>query len=89
MLPLHNQQHPRCEKEGTMLTPQELKAVIGMIHAVGDCIRELKQVPSGELYARLCGKLTLDTYNQIISALVGAKMVKNDNHLLIWIGPSC
>ena len=78
----------RCEKEGTMPTPQEINAVIGMIRAVGDCIRDLKQVPSGELYARLCGKLSLATYNQIIGALVSAKLVKDDNHLLTWVGPT-
>lgn len=39
-------------------------------------------VPSGHLYARLMGIVSLDTYNAIISALVKAEMITNRGHLL-------
>lgn len=56
--------------------------------SVGECIRELGEVPSGHLYARLMGKLSLESYEAIIRQLVKADLVKRSNaHLLTWIGP--
>ena len=74
------------------LTPEELKAgvqfMIEACKAVADAIKELKQVPSGHLYAHLMGKLSLGQYEYIIGILIGAKLVKRDpSHLLHWVGP--
>lgn len=65
----------------------ELKAGVAMIAAVAEAIRELGSVPSGHLYARLQGKVTLEGYNKLIDILKNAKMVEEKNHLLTWIGP--
>ena len=63
-------------------------AAIEMIVAVGDLIRSSKQIPSGELYALLMGKLNHDNYETIITTLVGAGVVRRENnHMLTWIGP--
>jgi len=39
-------------------------------------------IPSGHLYARLMPYMTIDTYTQIISALVKAGRITNNGHLL-------
>ena len=63
------------------------KATMGIIAAVGDCIRELGEVPAGHLYARLMGAMTLEQFQKIIGVLVNCRVVKNENHLLTWVGP--
>lgn len=69
-------------------TREQVLGVLEVTLAVGQAIRELGRVPSGELYARLMPTgIKLESYNAIINALVRAKVVKNDNHLLVWVGP--
>lgn len=69
-------------------TREQVKAAIEMVMAVGDTIRDLGSVPSGELYARLMGHMTLNTYNMLIERLKGAGVVKEEAHLLTWTGPA-
>jgi hypothetical protein len=57
-----------------------------LIQAVSECIKELGTVPSGHLYAGLMGSLSLDQYNQIISAMLDMGLIKESGHLLTWIG---
>lgn len=54
--------------------------------AIAEAIRELKEVPSGHLYARVNQHMTLDAYFGIISALKSAGLVKEQNSLLTWVG---
>jgi len=56
--------------------------------AMAEAIRSLGSVPSGHLYARLMGHVNLETYELIISVLVKANLVKQENFLLTWIGPN-
>lgn len=66
----------------------QIRAAIEVTRAVADCVRELGSVPAGHLYARLMGKLSHDQFEQIISTLVEARLVRrHDSHLLEWIGP--
>lgn len=65
----------------------ERQAVIEILKAVADAIRELGEIPSGHLYAQLMGHMSLELYQKIIGALVAAKLVEEQNHLLRWIGP--
>lgn len=67
------------------VTPNQIRAAIETLRAVADAIKELKSVPSGHLYATLCGSLSLDQYNQVIGALKRAGLVREENHLLEWI----
>lgn len=67
------------------MTNQE-KAAVEIVLAVGSAIKELGSVPNGHLYARLMGQMSLETYNKIIALLVKTGAVKNDNHLLTWVG---
>lgn len=70
-----------------MATKAQTEAAIQTIRAIADAIKELKEVPSGHLYAQLMGRMSLDQYNQIIGILVNAGVVKQDpSYLLHWIG---
>lgn len=62
------------------------QAALEVVLAVGSAIKELGSVPSGHLYARLMGKLDLESYNKVIGILVKTGAVKNENHLLTWVG---
>ena len=65
----------------------QTQAAFGMVMAVRDAIRDLGEVPSGHLYARLMGHMSLETYETIISILKEAKVVEETPaHLLRWIG---
>ena len=65
----------------------DIQAAIAVIVAVGDAIRELRQVPSGELYARMMEHLSLENYQKVIETLKGAGLVREEqSHLLVWIG---
>lgn len=73
------------------VTAQEKNAVIGIVTAIADTIRDLPRgIPSGELYAMCMSaspKLTIDVYNAIITFLVRERFVDNSSHYLTWIGP--
>lgn len=64
------------------------KAALQIAVAVAEAIRDLGEVPNGHLYARLMGRMSLDAYNAIIGALKGAGLVKEESHVLTWIGPA-
>jgi len=66
----------------------QLGATIKALQALAEIIRELGEVPSGELFARLMGKMTLETYNRLIGTLKEAGLVtETPGHLLRWVGP--
>jgi hypothetical protein len=64
----------------------QVNAALQVVIAVGEAIKELKSVPSGHLYTHLSGQMDLDTYNKVIGILVKTGAVKNENHLLTWVG---
>jgi len=59
------------------------------LHAItlSEAIRELGQIPSGHLYARVMEHIDVHSYQVIIDALVRAKLITNQHHLLTWVGP--
>ena len=67
------------------MTNQE-RAALAIVLAVGEAIKELGSVPSGHLYARLMGQMSLETYNKVIGLLVKTGAIKNEGHLLTWTG---
>lgn len=68
-------------------TTHELKAGFNIILAVTEAIREARELPSGTLYALLCGKMDLPTYERMIQILKNTKLVEEKAHMLRWIGP--
>jgi len=56
--------------------------------AVAEVIREAGAIPSGELYARLMGKLNIESYEMLIESLIKSELIRRErSHLLVWIGP--
>jgi hypothetical protein len=83
--PVYDGYSARIRKEYPMANEQ-VKTTLSIILMIADAIEELGSVPSGHLYAQICMHLNLDDYNDVISVLVNAGLVKEENHLLTWIG---
>ena len=66
------------------VTPDQIKASLGVLKAIADAIKELKEVPSGELYARVMNTLSLEEYNTVIGILKQAGVITESNYLLKW-----
>ena len=70
----------------TLLNKEQFFGLVEVVNCIGRVIEDLGQVPSGHLYANLMGKMDLNTYNEIIGILVESGKVKQESHLLTWIG---
>jgi hypothetical protein len=71
-----------------MSKTSEALAAVRVAHAIAESIRELGEIPSGHLYARLMGIMDLRQYEQFIDVLIDARLVEREpSHLLRWIGP--
>ena len=67
---------------------RNLEAAIEGVKALAEIIRELGEVPSGLLYSRLMGKVTLSDYNRLIGILKETGLVvETPGHVLRWVGP--
>lgn len=70
-----------------MITKPQIKAAVNAIIAMAEAIRELKQVPSGTLYAHLMGVMSIEQYESLLGTLINAGLVRKDqSHMLTWIG---
>ena len=71
-----------------MNTNDKIQAALKIMLAVAEAIREAGSIPSGHLYAALCGHLSIGDYDTCIAKLVGAGLVRQaGNHMLEWVGP--
>lgn len=68
------------------LTTKE-RAFIEIVASLGVAIKSLGEVPSGHLYARVMGHLSLEQYNSFIAVLKQQGLVSEKGHLLTWTGP--
>lgn len=68
-------------------TKQQVSAALDLLYAVGDTLREAGEMPEGELYAILAGRMSLATFNQMMGTLVRSRLVSNTGHVLRWLGP--
>lgn len=68
------------------MTSQEQKAMIQSAAAIGEAIKDLGQVPAGHLYASVMAYMSLAQFNAIVRALRNAGLVKEEHHLLTWVG---
>ena len=69
---------------------EQLSAAFQVTVAIAEAIRELKQVQSGILYARLMDNMTrmdLETFTAMIQTLKDTGLVTEDNYMLVWKGP--
>ena len=67
-------------------TKEQVGGAIQVIAAIANAIRELGRVPSGELYARVMGQVSLEQYDRILGILKGAELIEVKNHEITWIG---
>lgn len=66
----------------------KVEAALELVRAVAEMIREVGRIPSGELYALLMGKMTLETYEKMIRMMISENLIRQDrSHMLVWIGP--
>lgn len=70
------------------LTREQAAAALEVIALVGQLVKESpnSEVPSGELYARLMDKFSLETYERMIQTLIKSGLIERKFHLLRWIG---
>lgn len=67
----------------------QVGSLLEIVGLVGQAIASLGEVPSGALYARLCGRMDLDAYQSVIGLLKRAGLVtESPAHLLRWSGPA-
>jgi hypothetical protein len=67
---------------------RQLEAAFRGLQALAEIIRHAGEIPSGELYARLMGKVTLDDYTRLVETLKRADLItETPAHLLRWTGP--
>ena len=72
----------------TNIPKSKLSTALNIVQAIAETIRELGEVPSGELYARLMGKIDLSDYEEIIRILKETGLVtETPGHLLRWNEP--
>lgn len=62
------------------------QAALQIVVALGETIRSLGSVPSGHLYAQVMGQISLEVFNGAIGVLKKTGAVKEENHLLTWVG---
>lgn len=69
-------------------TKDQIEATIRGVQAIAEAIRELKQIPSGHLYAHVMAHMSLNHYEKMISILESGKLIRRDpSGLLTWTGP--
>jgi hypothetical protein len=69
-------------------TRRQLESAFQALRALAEIIRHADEVPSGELYARLMGRVTLEDYTRLIETLKRTGLVtETPGHLLRWTGP--
>ncbi len=69
------------------VSKEEVRAALGAVLALSEAIRGLGEVPSGVLYANVCGHLSINAYEGAVGVLKRAGLVSEANHVLRWIGP--
>lgn len=70
------------------VTPAQTKAAFAATIAVTEAIRELGEIPSGHMYARLCDKMSLECWERMEKIIVGTGLVEKRGDLLVWVGPT-
>ncbi len=65
----------------------QVKAAVNAIVALAEAIREVGEIPSGQLYAVVMGQMDLETYESFIGRLTSAGLVTKRGNVLVWTGP--
>ncbi len=63
-------------------------ALYRVVFTVAETIREVREVPSGHLYACLCDRVALADYQTVLGVLSRARLIEvTRSHMIRWIGP--
>ena len=65
---------------------QAIRARIQICCALRDAIKDLGSIPSGHLYANVCGSIDLQTFTWAIEQMKAAGLIEERNHLLVFVG---
>ena len=74
----------RKAREEKKTTANQLKAGFKALQALAEAIRELKQIPSGHLYARVMNYMDINAYEKAISLLCNSGVIRKNGDLLVW-----
>ena len=69
-----------------IFTKQDILLAVSKIRVISETVEDFKQVPSGHLYAMVMTHYSLEEYMFCIDFLKQQKIIKEENHLLTWIG---
>lgn len=65
-----------------------IRVTLQVARVLAETIRESPDgIPAGVLYALVADRMSLATFEQLLSVLELTQLVKRENHLLTWIGP--
>jgi len=65
----------------------QIQNAILLCKEIGYAIHQVKEIPSGHLYAAVMGHLTLETYNACLATLEKTGLIKVEgSHLIRWTG---
>ena len=67
-------------------TKQQIDGAVQVIAAIANTIRSLGKIPSGELYARIVDRVTIEQYDRILDILKNAELIEVKHHEIAWIG---
>lgn len=65
-------------------TKEQLTAGLNTLRALANTIRELGEVPSGQLYASVMSVMDLASYEKAIALLVRSTIIRKCGDLLVW-----
>jgi hypothetical protein len=60
--------------------------VAAIIDAVAEAIEGLGSVPEGQLYAVLCGTLTMGEFQTVLDVLRVRGQISSNGHMVTWVG---
>lgn len=68
-------------------TREEIEAALTAVEVLAEAIRTAGPIPSGHLYAQVCGVMSLSAYEGAIGLLKRTELVAEAGHVLTWTGP--
>jgi hypothetical protein len=58
-----------------------------MVVTITEAVRNAGEIPEGTLYAVLCDRVDLTTFNRLLAAIIRGRLVSRQGHMLRWTGP--
>lgn len=67
-----------------MVTSEQIQGGFTVLQTICEVVREAKKIPSGTIYAQLCGKMDLPTYEKAIQILKNSTVIRQSGDMLHW-----